>query len=660
VEFARIFMSQHDLRPNSADVVVIGAGHAGCEAALAVARMGRRVVVVTPNLDRVGFMPCNPSIGGPGKSHIVAEVDALGGAMAEVADATAVQTRRLNTSKGPAVQAIRHQVDKSLYSMVMKQRLEEQDGLVLLQDEAIELALESNRVSGIVLRSRGHNACGAVIVTAGTFLRAAMVSGESRHAGARAGDPADRQFAENLQCLGIATRRFKTGTPPRIDGRTVNLSMLEAQYGDTGPTWLSRNGRLGAIDPITLPPAVVHGQYAAVRGGRSQLACFRTSTNRAMHDLIRANLDRAPMFNGMIDGTGPRYCPSIEDKVARYLEKDEHPVFLEPEGWRSNELYVQGMSTSLPFEIQESALRMIPGLDRAEITRFGYAVEYDAVDPNALHPTLECRSVPGLFLAGQVNGTSGYEEAAGQGIVAGINAAQSAAGSHEITIARTDAYIGVMIDDLISAPFTEPYRMLTARAEYRLSLRPDTADDRLADLAFAHGLIDRHRIDAICEERRALQAATESFGRTVVKPNSPLDVALQAAGHPPINKPMSLAEIIRRPGLRLDDLHRLAPELVGPIIESLPDHAVFKFEDELKYAVFVDRERREVARVSALNDQILPDTAGPVPGLRNEARQQIELHRPRTFGEAQRIAGVTAADISALLVHAARMDHALP
>ena len=454
--------------------------------------------------------------------------------------------------------------------------------------------------------------------------------------------------------------RLKTGTPPRIDGRTVDLSILEPQSGDPAPIWLSRRGRLGGITPVTLSPSAVHAPFTEMRGNRPQLACFRTSTNAKMHSLIRANLDRAPMFNGMIDGTGPRYCPSIEDKVARYLEKNEHPVFLEPEGWRSNELYVQGMSTSLPFDIQESALRLIPGLGRAEISRFGYAVEYDAVDPNALHPTLECRSVRGLFLAGQVNGTSGYEEAAGQGIVAGVNAARYVAGSAGITIPRTTAYIGVMIDDLVSAPFTEPYRMLTARAEFRLSLRPETANERLADLAFDHALIDEARMDSILKERRALQAGLDGFAKIIVKPNSPLDVALQESGQSPINKPMSLAELIRRPTMHLADLVRLAPDLVCPIIEAMPDHAVSRFEDELKYAVFVDRERREVARVSALNEQVLPTTAGPIPGLRNEARQQIELHRPRTFGDAQRIAGVTAADISALLVHAARTDHALP
>ena len=481
-------MSQSSSTTLEFDVVVIGAGHAGCEAALASARTGARVLVVTPNLDRVGFMPCNPSIGAPGKSHIVAEVDALGGAMAEVADATAVQVRRLNTSKGPAVQAIRHQIDKALYSIVMKQRLEEQAGIQIVQDEAVGLEIRDLIVHSVQLRARGVVPCRSVVVTAGTFLRAAMISGENRQAGARAGDTADQQLAANIQAIGIATRRFKTGTPPRIDGRTVDLNRFEVQPGDDEPSWLSRSGRLGRIEPVTLPPAALHSGHARLDGWRSQLSCFRSSTNPALHALIRANLHRAPMFNGLIEGTGPRYCPSIEDKVARFIDKDEHPIFLEPEGWRTNELYVQGMSTSLPFEIQEAALRMIPGLERAQVTRFGYAVEYDAVDPNSLAPTLESRAINGLFLAGQVNGTSGYEEAAGQGMIAGLNAARSAAGQAQVTIPRALGYIGVMIDDLISAPFSEPYRMLTARAEYRLSLRTDTADDRFGALAGGWGL----------------------------------------------------------------------------------------------------------------------------------------------------------------------------
>jgi tRNA uridine 5-carboxymethylaminomethyl modification enzyme len=617
-------------------------------------------MVLTPNLDRIGFMPCNPSIGGPGKSHIVAEVDALGGAMAEVADATAVQVRRLNTSKGPAVQALRHQVDKSLYAMLMKQRLEEQAGIVLVQDEAIGIVLRENRVTGVRLRSRGQIACQSIVVTAGTFLRAAMVSGESRSAGARAGDSADRQLAENIESLGIKTRRFKTGTPPRIDGRSVDLVRFELQPGDEQPAWLSRRGRLGQIEPIALPPSSVHARFARLDGWRPQLPCYRAATNSLIHDLIRANLDRAPMFNGSIEGVGPRYCPSIEDKVARFADKEAHPIFLEPEGWRTNELYVQGMSTSLPFDIQQAALRMIEGLERVVITRFGYAVEYDAVDPNELLATLESRAISGLFLAGQVNGTSGYEEAAGQGLLAGLNAGRFAGGRQTVTIPRSLAYIGVMVDDLVSMPFSEPYRMLTARAEYRLSLRTDTADQRLAAKGREWGLIDEERLESIQAEESALADAHRAFTLQMIYPNSDADRALRASGQSPVAKPMSLAQLMRRPSIRLETLLCMLPDLVEPVIGSLDAELLDRLEDELKYAAFVDRERREVARADSLTDVPLPDTVAHVPGLRTEARQQIDRHRPRTFGEAQRIAGITAADISALLVHATRSDHALP
>ena len=651
-------MSQSELPTIECDVAVIGAGHAGCEAALAAARAGKRVLVITPNLDRIGFMPCNPSVGGPGKSHIVAEVDALGGAMAEVSDATALQTRLLNTSKGPAVQAVRHQVDKSLYAMVMKQRLEQQPGLCLAQDEAIGLELGNGAIESVHLRARGPIRCRSVVVTAGTFLRAAMVSGESRRPGARASDAADSRLAENLHSLGIASRRFKTGTPPRVDGRTVNLAKLEHQPGDVEPRWLSRLGRLGGISPVSLPPAAIHCSYASLDGWRPQLACFRTSTNSALHGLIRANLDRAPIFNGMIEGNGPRYCPSIEDKVARYVEKDEHPVFLEPEGWSTSELYVQGMSTSLPFEIQEQALRLLPGLERVAITRFGYAVEYDAVDPNELLPTLESKAIRGLFLAGQVNGTSGYEEAAGQGLLAGLNAARYVDGQQPVTIARTQGYIGVMIDDLVSRPFTEPYRMLTSRAEYRLLLRPETADDRFGQLGCEWAVVDADRAHSTDRDRRQIALGLERFATATVKPNSSGDHQLREAGLIGVTKPMSLAEIMRRPSLRLSELGQILPDLVGPILAPISAHLLQRFEEELKYAAFVRREQREVARMDALGNRPLPDAGWKLPGLRNEARQQIERHQPKTFAEARRIAGITAADISTLLIHATRLERA--
>lgn len=647
-------------QPTEFDVIVIGAGHAGCEAALAAARAGTSVLCVTPNADRIGFMPCNPSIGGPGKSHIVAEVDALGGAMAEVADATAVQARKLNTSKGPAVQAIRLQVDKTLYAMAMKRRLEEQPGLTIAQDEAIGIAIGSHGPAAVELRGRGLVRCRSVVVTAGTFLRGAMVSGDGRISGGRAGDSADEQLASSLSSLGIRTRRFKTGTPPRIDGRTVDVSQMETQPGDDAPIWMSRKGRTGQITPIVLPVSEFHRPFAR-SGWRTQIACHRIGTNPAVHELIRSNLDRAPMFNGSIEGVGPRYCPSIEDKVARFTGKDEHPIFLEPEGWQTNELYVQGMSTSLPADVQLAALRLIPGLERVAITRFGYAVEYDAVDANELLPTLESKSISGVFLAGQVNGTSGYEEAAGQGLLAGLNAARTAQDLPHVTIPRTMAYVGVMIDDLVSLPFAEPYRMLTARAEFRLLLRPDTAEFRMSKLATDTGLVDRERASLVTRELDLLRSARQVFVDTVVKPNSETDRALQAVGQVPVVKPMPLADLMRRPSLSLRQLVNADPSVAGAAVGTLPHHLVDQFETDLKYASFVEREQREVNRMQSLDHHALPNTRGvAVPGLRNEARQQLERFEPKTYGDAQRIAGVTAADLAALLIHATRTDHAQP
>ncbi|HEV2127547.1 MAG TPA: FAD-dependent oxidoreductase, partial [Thermomicrobiales bacterium] len=489
------------LPSKSHDVIVIGSGHAGSEAALAAARSGCRTLVITPNLDRTGYMPCNPSIGGPGKSHIVAEIDALGGAMARIADKSAMQVRQLNTSKGPAVRAVRAQCDKTLYAMLMKEELETQERIEMVQDAATCVILAdadtagSARVIGVTTSVSGTIYADAIVVTAGTFLRARMVSGESSIAGGRAGDTSDASLAGSLLDVGINLRRFKTGTPPRIDARTIDISETDRQPGDDEPLWLSRQGMLGEIEPVLLPPAAsgIFSQ-SEIRGGRPQVACFQTSTTDAAHDIIRANLGRAPMYNGSIEGTGPRYCPSIEDKVGRFADKDAHPIFIEPEGWRSHEAYIQGLSTSLPPDVQEAILPHISGLRDARITRYGYAVEYDAVDPTELTHTLESTRVAGLFLAGQVNGTSGYEEAGGQGLVAGTNGAARALGHAPLRLGRNEGYIGVMIDDLVTLPFQEPYRMLTSRAEFRLILRPDTADRRLSDTAASHSLIstDRH------------------------------------------------------------------------------------------------------------------------------------------------------------------------
>ena len=649
-------MTLRDQGSTEYDVIVIGAGHAGCEAALAAARTGSRVLVVTPALDRVGFMPCNPSIGGPGKSHLVAEIDALGGAMGEVADMTALQVRRLNTSKGPAVQATRAQVDKGLYALLMKERLESQADVSLAQDEAIGLTVEGGQIRSVRLRARGAIRVASAVITAGTFLRAALVAGESRSEGARAGDRADVALSSSLAGLGLRTRRFKTGTPPRVDGRTVDLVRLEVQPGDSEPSWLSRAGALGEISPITLPPVEVHRRHFDEHGWRPQLACHRTATNPQMHELIRANLDRAPMFNGSIEGKGPRYCPSIEDKVARFVDKDEHPIFLEPEGWRSAELYVQGMSTSLPFDIQIEALRMVPGLERVDVTRFGYAVEYDALDPNELSATLEVKALPGLFVAGQINGTSGYEEAAGQGLIAGLNASRYARGESGVIVSRTDGYLGVMIDDLVTLPFDEPYRMLTARSEYRLTLRTSTAATRFLDKGVEWELLSEPRAKSVQSDTLAIATARSSFHEARITPNSPADRALSDAGESPVAKPMSLEDLMRRPPLTLARLRSILPELVQPILERLPARLHSQFEEELKYAAFVAREQREADKVACLSDRILPESNVDIPGLRHEARQQLATHKPSTFGEAQRIPGITPADIAALLIHSSRVE----
>jgi len=645
------------------DVIVIGSGHAGAEAALAAARSGARTLVLTPNLDRTGYMPCNPSIGGPGKSQIVAEVDALGGAMARIADLTAVQIRELNISKGPAVRAVRAQCDKSLYATYMKEALEMQPNLDMLQDEATGLHFTGDSVTGVETRIFGAFRAKAVVVTAGTFLRARMIAGESSSEGGRAGDHSAQALSGSLLDLGIRLKRFKTGTPPRLDARTVDVSNLEPQPGDDRPLWLSRDGLLGNLQPAGLPPAS-SGIFSTVDtlGGRVQLRCFQTHSNPRTHDIIRANLHRAPMYNGSIEGAGPRYCPSIEDKIGRFAGKDSHPIFLEPEGWRSGEVYVQGLSTSLPPDVQDELVRTVEGLENARITRYGYAVEYDAIDGSELLPTLACRRIPGLFMAGQVNGTSGYEEAAGQGVVAGANAAALALGLDQLVLNRQNSYIGVMIDDLVTQTHTEPYRMLTSRAEYRLILRSDTADARMAALPAGSHLVDPERRESVAAETAEIERIESALASTWLGANTRHQNAFVEAGLAPPNRSMTALDIARRPHVQLETVLAALRKLDMWHLPEMSPLVRHRASIAIQYGSFIDKEKAEAERHHRNEHQAIPEGTDYqlVKGMRTEAAQKLDATKPTTIGQAIRTAGVTPSDIGALLVHLTRTEARVP
>lgn len=609
------------------EVVVVGAGHAGCEAALAAARMGRRTMLVTMSLDAVALMACNPAVGGPAKGHLVREIDALGGEMAVNTDRTALQVRLLNTGKGPAVQALRAQVDKKAYQARMLDVLLGQGGLTVRQGEVTGLLVEKGRVCGVVTRTGAVWRAAAVVLTGGTFLRGRVFIGELSYSSGPSGWQAARGLSRCLRELGLRLGRFKTGTPPRVRASSVDFSRTQEQPGDPGGLYFS---------------------FLEEAAERPNLSCWLTYTNEETHRLIRENLHRSPLYGGAIRGVGPRYCPSIEDKVVRFPERPAHQVFLEPEGRDGREIYVQGMSTSLPEDVQLAVLHSIPGLEKAEMLRPGYAIEYDYLLPEQLDLGLQVRDIRGLFTAGQVNGTSGYEEAAGQGILAGINAALVARGEEPLTIRRSQGYLGVMVDDLVTRGTGEPYRLLTSRAEYRLLLRQGNADRRLTALGRQVGLVDDRRWDAFCRrwdgiarERRRLE------GLRLSARDEGLAGFLRRVGSPLPEGSVTAAELLRRPEV---SYRNLAEALGWP---AVPENVWTEVEIELKYEGYIRQQERQVARFERLEERLLPPhwDYKSLRGLSREAADSLSARRPRSLGQASRVPGVTPADINCLLVH---------
>ena len=631
--------------PKDFDVIVVGGGHAGTEAALAAARMGCATLLLTHSLETLGQMSCNPSIGGIGKGHLVKEVDALGGAMAAAADEAGIQFRILNGSKGPAVRATRAQADRVLYRGAIRRRLENQPRLSLFQQAVDDVMLEGGRVAGVVTQLGIRFRARAVILTAGTFLDGRVHVGLQHYSGGRAGDPAATTLAARLRELRLPQGRLKTGTPPRLDGRSVDFSRMAEQHGDA--------------DPVPVFSFIGHpGQHPR------QLPCWITHTNERTHAIIRSGFDRSPMFTGVIEGTGPRYCPSIEDKVNRFADKASHQIFLEPEGLDTHEIYPNGISTSLPFDIQLAAVRSMAGLEQADILRPGYAIEYDYFDPRALRPSFETRQIQGLFFAGQINGTTGYEEAAAQGLHAGINAALQVQEREPFVPRRDQAYLGVLVDDLISKGVTEPYRMFTSRAEYRLQLREDNADLRLTEIGRSLGLVDDARWDAFNRKRDAIEAELQRLRTTWIHPGRlPAADAERLLGKA-LEREYRLADLLRRPGVDHDALaavQRIAsPEqlvsretLAGALGPELAEAVIEQAEIAVKYAGYIDKQVEDVQRAAHLAALPLPADLdyAQVGALSFEVRQTLARHQPRTLGEAARLSGVTPAAISLLLVH---------
>ncbi|MCK1985305.1 MULTISPECIES: tRNA uridine-5-carboxymethylaminomethyl(34) synthesis enzyme MnmG [Peribacillus] len=611
----------------SYDVIVIGAGHAGSEAGLAAARVGAKTLMITINLDMVAFMPCNPSVGGPAKGIVVREIDALGGEMGRNIDKTHIQMRMLNTAKGPAVRALRAQADKFLYQQEMKKTIEDQENLTLIQGMVEELIVENDVCTGVITKTGAVYRAKTVVITTGTYLRGEIILGELKYSSGPNNQQPSIRLSEHLEQLGFDLVRFKTGTPPRVNSSSIDYSKTEIQPGDEVPRAFS---------------------YETTKFITDQLPCWLTYTNEGTHQLIDDNLHRSPMYSGMIKGTGPRYCPSIEDKVVRFNDKPRHQIFLEPEGRNTKEVYVQGLSTSLPEDVQVKILQTIPGLEKAEMMRAGYAIEYDAIVPTQLWPTLETKKIKNLYTAGQINGTSGYEEAAGQGLMAGINAGLNAIGKEELILSRSDAYIGVLIDDLVTKGTNEPYRLLTSRAEYRLLLRHDNADLRLTEIGFNIGMIKEERYNRFLMKKEAVEMEKERLKSNFIKPTKEVQEVITASGGSELKDGIRASDLLKRPEMDYSHIQKLAPSDV-----ELSDEVTEQVEIQIKYEGYIEKSLQQVDRLKKMENKKIPENIDydAISGLATEARQKLKQVHPLSVAQASRISGVNPADVSILLVY---------